>query len=178
MKTWTVLLPCSAAFFALADETKLERRLPDPSQTFNLYAHFLASGEVEGALALTYSAALTERAAVTARYRSLSARIKEQRRDAIALDHKVVGDLALVHMWDHSPNATRVDIDPAFLIRERGVWKLLPVFTRPKGALAYLDEAQNKEFTALMEEYLKEAPDLKKKYAEVLKQGAKGGAER
>lgn len=137
--------------------------MPDPVQTFNLFVHFLEVGNLDGSVALTYEPGAPAKDRLRERYKRLARRAAKRGFKTSAVDQKEAQRLALVYIWDHKAGETRIDIDPGFLIRDRGAWKLLPIFSIPDGPLPYLSDGENKELQELFRHYDKTKQDLRKK---------------
>jgi hypothetical protein len=139
--------------------------MPDAVEAFNLFSHFIRTGSIEGAVAMTHEKGISDREALEARYKKFHdlATARGQRLIALGLDEGK--RIALVHLWDYSPGKSGVDIDPGFLIEHEGAWKVLPIFSAPRGKVPYLSDEENSELARLHAAFLKVAVELPKKYA-------------
>ena len=164
MRYALVLAITVVAWTAVTSSDSPKIVMPDPSETFNLWAHFIASNSVDGAVALTYGAAINEPATLRVKYASFVKRVTAQNRRPIALGHEVAGYVAIVHCYDGPLQSGRPDIDPAFLIHDGEAWKLLPIFGRPRSPLDYLDKVQNQHLADLFSAYSKVSHELGERY--------------
>lgn len=158
-------LPLVIAAMAASPPPAPQATMPDAVQTFNLWSHFIAEGSIEGALALTYAPAITDRAALAAQLDDFAGQADRKDGSSIALGGERASDIALVHVFDGRLPSGAPDFDPALLIRDDGAWKLLPIFGgSPRGGLPYLDAAANTALGELLHDYMNDE-GLAERYA-------------
>ncbi len=168
MRLAPVLAITVVAWAAVTSSNSPKIVIPDPNETVNLWAHFIASNSVDGAVALTYAAAISEPATLRGKYASFVQRAITQDRRPIALGHEIAGYVAIVHCYDGPLQSGRPDIDPAFLIHDGEAWKLLPILGNPRSPLDYLDKVQNQHLADLFRAYSKVSHKLGDRYEHLL----------
>lgn len=146
--------------------------MPGPVETFNLWSHFIAIGETDGAIALVHRPAVTDRAALAKRIGTFvdRAAAHEHRPIAVGVDREE--DIALVHFYDGRLSSGRLDIDPAFLVHDGQAWTMLPIFGRPRMPLPYLSEAQNGRLSRRLAAYMRVSSKLPEEYAPLVEETA------
>lgn len=161
------LLLCPLVF--LQDKASLvDAPMPGPTETFNLQFHLLRAGKMEAVLGLVLDEAIDEEARAT--YRELAEMTKSRGFNFLAFDEIVEDDMAAVLLLDVTPKKRSIDVDPCYLIRRDGMWRVLPTFGTPRGELKYLSEDERGRLKKIQAEF------RKKKKAEMkrLKEKAKG----
>ncbi len=145
-----------------------KRVLPDPVQTAQLFFYFMENNEIPGSLALMYKKGLSSEqiAKLEGQLEKFSEVAQSKGFKLYVLGKTVKKSVSLCHFWDYQPQATRVDIDPIFLVKRKEVWQVLPIFTKPEFPISNLTKEENKILEVLLKEYMEGSPEQAQKYAE------------
>lgn len=128
-----------------------------PVEVVERIFRFAELGKIEDAMRLTATFPAVPREVLVQDYIEF---VESRRTTPRTVAHLQLQDVAVVILNDLAPTKTRIDLDPAYLIRIDGAWLVLPKWTKCDRKQFEFDEPTLQRFAKLKAWFKSQKPEL------------------